>query len=272
MDCLEAKSFADFITELKVLVWPVQIFLVAQSSLTIASSHMDLNLLATFALLVGLEVVLGIDNILLISILTDRLPQELRSKARVLGLGLALGLRCLLLLGASYIVKLSAPVLMGLSYKSMILLAGGGFLLYKAIKEIHHVVEGSHAVDAEQGKAASFSGIIMQIILLDLVFSIDSVITAVGLTDNLLVIYSSVIVSFGLVLIFSRPIAEFVQKHTTLKILALSFLITIGVTLGVEGLGHEVPKAYIYLPMAFGLMVELLQLRFSYNQQRKKAT
>jgi predicted tellurium resistance membrane protein TerC len=232
---------------------------------------MDINLLVTFALLVGLEVVLGIDNILLISILTDRLPQESRAKARMLGLGLALGLRCLLLLGASYIVKLSTPVIIGLSYKQMILLAGGGFLLYKAIKEIHHVVEGSHETSDGQKRVASFAGIIAQIILLDLVFSIDSVITAVGLTDNLWVIYSSVIFSFALVLAFSRPIAEFVQKHATLKILALSFLITIGVTLGVEGLGHEVPKAYIYLPMAFGLMVELLQLRFFYNQQRKKA-
>jgi predicted tellurium resistance membrane protein TerC len=231
---------------------------------------MDVNLLATFSLLVGLEVVLGIDNILLISILTDRLPLESRAKARTLGLALALILRCLLLLGASYIVKLSTPVLMGFSYKQMILLAGGGFLLYKAIKEIHHVVEGSHGDSTSQGKTVSFSGIIAQIILLDLVFSIDSVITAVGLTDNLWVIYSSVIVSFGLVLAFSRPIAEFVQKHATLKILALSFLITIGVTLGIEGLGHEVPKAYIYLPMAFGLMVELLQLRFVYNQEKKK--
>ena len=230
---------------------------------------MDLNLLATFALLVGLEVVLGIDNILLISILTDRLPKEVRNKARMLGLGLALGLRLLLLLGAAYIVKLNQPVFFGLSWKSLILISGGGFLLYKAIKEIHHVVEKTDEHSASGKATATFGGVIAQIILLDLVFSIDSVITAVGLTDNLYVIYSAVILSFVVVLIFSQSISEFVQKHVTLKILALSFLITIGVTLAIEGFGGEVPKGYIYLPMAFGLGVELVQLRFSYNQERR---
>jgi predicted tellurium resistance membrane protein TerC len=230
---------------------------------------MDLNLLATFALLVGLEVVLGIDNILLISILTDRLPAEVRNKARMFGLGLALGLRCLLLLGAAYIVKLNEPVAFGFSWKSLILISGGGFLLYKAIKEIHHVVEKTDEYSASGKATATFGGVIAQIILLDLVFSIDSVITAVGLTDNLYVIYSAVILSFVVVLIFSQSISEFVQKHVTLKILALSFLITIGVTLAIEGFGGEVPKGYIYLPMAFGLGVELVQLRFSYNQERR---
>jgi len=230
---------------------------------------MDLNLLATFALLVGLEVVLGIDNILLISILTDRLPKEVRNKARMLGLGLALGLRLLLLLGAAYIVKLNEPIVFGLSWKSLILISGGGFLLYKAIKEIHHVVEKTDEHSASGKATATFGGVIAQIILLDLVFSIDSVITAVGLTDNLYVIYSAVIISFVVVLIFSQSISEFVQKHVTLKILALSFLITIGVTLAIEGFGGEVPKGYIYLPMAFGLGVELIQLRFSYNQERR---
>lgn len=230
---------------------------------------MDLNLLATFALLVGLEVVLGIDNILLISILTDRLPVVHRQKARVIGLGLALFVRAFLLLGAAYIVKLSEPIFFHLSWKSIILLSGGAFLIYKAVKEIHHVVEGQH--DADQASAArmTFSSVIMQIILLDLVFSIDSVITAVGLTDNLYVIYSAVLVSFILVLIFSGPIARFVQGTPTIKILALSFLITIGVTLGIEGFGGHVPKGYIYLPMAFALIVELLQLRFMHNEKKK---
>lgn len=230
---------------------------------------MDMSLIATFALLVGLEVVLGIDNILLISILTDRLPPEKRNFARILGLGLALALRCLLLLGAAYIVKLEAPVLFGLSYKSLILIAGGGFLLFKAVKEIHHTVEATHLQSASNLAKTSFASVIGQIVLLDIVFSIDSVITAVGLTDNLYVIYSSVILSFGVVLIFSKSIASFIQKHTTLKILALSFLITIGVTLVIEGLGGAVPKGYIYLPMAFGLGVELLQLRFSHNQSKQ---
>lgn len=229
---------------------------------------MDINLIATFALLVGLEIVLGIDNILLISILTDRLPAEQRNRARYFGLTLALVGRLLLLLGASYVVQLSEPVLWHLSWKSIILLLGGGFLLFKAVKEIHHVVESHHA-DSGAGKVyATFSAVIAQMIVLDLVFSIDSVITAVGLTDSLLVIYSAVIASFVLVLAFAGPIASFVQKHVTLKILALSFLVTIGVTLAIEGMGGHVPKAYIYLPMGFALAVEFLQMRFKYNQAK----
>src|SRR3989344_4142578 len=229
---------------------------------------MDYNLLATFALLVGLELVLGIDNILLISIITDRVVIEKRNKVRVIGLSLALTARLLLLFGASYLVKLSEPVIASLSYKSIVLLFGGAFLLYKAVKEIHHVVEfGSEAVTSKN-LSLTLAAAIIQILILDIVFSIDSVITAVGLTDNLLVIYSSVIVSFVLVLIFSGKIAAFIQNHTTLKILALSFLITIGVTLGVEGLGGHVPKAYIYLPMGFALIVELLQMRFMHNQKK----
>jgi predicted tellurium resistance membrane protein TerC len=232
--------------------------------------QMDLNLVATFCLLVGLEVVLGIDNILLISILTDRLPSETRKKARFIGLGLALGVRALLLLGAAYIVKLSEPVIWGLSWKSMILLAGGAFLLYKAVKEIHHTVESREdSLAAGKKVHAAFGAVIAQIILLDVVFSIDSVITAVGLTDHLGVIYAAVIASFVLVLIFSGPIASFVQKNATIKILALSFLVTIGITLVIEGMGGHVPKGYIYLPMAFALVVELLQLRFTHNQRRK---
>lgn len=231
---------------------------------------MDLNLLATFAVLVGLEIVLGIDNVLLIAIITDRLPPETRNRARILGLGLALVARGVLLLGAAYVVALSEPVWMGLSYKSFILLAGGAFLLFKAVKEIHHTVEKTE-IEHQPGvkKTNQFSAAILQIIILDLVFSIDSVITAVGLTDHLMVIYAAVFVSFLLVLVFSSPIATFVQKHVTLKILALSFLVTIGVTLVIEGLGGHVPKGYIYMPMGFALVVELLQMRFTHNQKKK---
>ena len=233
---------------------------------------MDFNLLATFALLVGLEVVLGIDNILLISILTDRLPLEKRAKTRFIGLALALIARCVLLLGAAYIVKLNEPVFGSVSWKSIILIAGGGFLLFKASKEIHHVVEKTGGDEMAGGRGvASTASVISQIILLDLVFSIDSVITAVGLTDHLLVIYAAVVASFVLVLAFSGPIASFVHRHAALKILALSFLITIGVTLVVEGLGEHVPKGYIYLPMGFALAVELLQMRFAHNQKKIKS-
>jgi len=231
---------------------------------------MDGNLIATFFLLVGLEIVLGIDNILLISILTDRLPAEKRNFARYLGLSLALGARLVLLLGASLLVKLNDPVAFGLSWKSLILISGGGFLLFKATKEIHHVVENKDAHSNVGGAKASMGSVISQIILLDIVFSVDSVITAVGLTENLWVIYSSVVASFVMVLLFSGSIAAFVQKHVTLKILALSFLVTIGVTLVIEGLGGHVPKGYIYLPMGFSLAVELLQLRFSSNFQKNE--
>ena len=230
---------------------------------------MDYNLLATFFLLVGLELVLGIDNILLISIVTDRVDPKDKNKARYFGLGLALAARLLLLLGAGYLVKLSEPVVGNFSYKSLVLIAGGAFLLYKSVKEIHHVVETKDENSQGPGKHLSFASAIFQILMLDIVFSIDSVITAVGLTDNLLVIYSSVVVSFILVLAFAGAIASFVQRHVTLKILALSFLITIGVTLGIEGFGGHVPKAYIYLPMAFALGVELLQMRFMHNQKKK---
>lgn len=231
---------------------------------------MDYNLLATFALLVGLELVLGIDNILLISIISDRVDVAVRNKVRLIGLSLALGARLLLLLGASYLVQLSEPILGNLSYKSLVLICGGLFLLYKAVKEIHHVVETKDDDHGIKKASMALASAITQILILDIVFSIDSVITAVGLTENLMVIYSSVIASFVLVLIFSGKIAAFVQKHTTLKILALSFLITIGVTLVIEGLGGHVPKAYIYMPMAFALAVELLQMRFTANQNKNK--
>jgi predicted tellurium resistance membrane protein TerC len=231
---------------------------------------MDYSLLATFALLVGLELVLGIDNILLISIVTDRLPADVRKKARYLGLGLAMGIRCLLLLGAAHLLALERPVAFGLSWKSIILLVGGGFLLVKAVKEIHHVVEGGHEDSIAGALTTTFGAAITQIVLLDIVFSIDSVITAVGLTDNLWVIYAAVLVSFGLVLVFAGAIAEFVGRHPTLKILALSFLVTIGVTLCVEGFGGHVPKGYIYLPMGFALIVELLQLRFAHNAAKSR--
>lgn len=223
---------------------------------------MDVNLLATFCLLVGLEIVLGIDNILLIAIVTDRLAAEKRRQARMLGLGLALGVRLLLLLGASHLVRLSEPVFLTLSWKSITLICGGAFLLFKAVKEIHHTVEGDEEGDAMKTVTANFGAVILQIVLLDIVFSFDSVITAVGLTENLWVIYASVILSFMLVLAFSGAIAAFVQKHATLKILALSFLVTIGVTLVIEGLGGHVPKGYIYLPMGFALGVEILQMRY----------
>lgn len=165
-------------------------------------------------------------------------------------------------------VKLSEPVLGPLSWKSVILIVGGGFLLFKAVKEIHHVVERSPDDVGGGGVQLTVPVAIAQILALDLVFSIDSVITAVGLTDNLIVIYSAVLVSFALVLAFAGTIASFVQRHAALKILALSFLVTIGVTLVIEGFGAHVPKGYIYLPMGFALLVEILQMRHDHNRRR----
>lgn len=231
---------------------------------------MDYNLFATFALLVGLELVLGIDNILLISIISDRVAVSERNKTRLVGLTIALLARLVCLFGAAYLVKLNEPAFGSISYKSLVLILGGAFLLYKAVKEVHHVVEKSPEVAGGSSASLTFATAVTQILVLDLVFSVDSVITAVGLTDNLIVIYAAVIASFVLVLAFSGPIARFVQEHAALKILALSFLITIGVTLVMEGMGAHIPKAYIYLPMGFALGVELLQMRFMRNQKKQK--
>lgn len=230
----------------------------------------SINDLATLGLLIGLELVLGIDNILLISILTSRLEQSRQESARKLGLFLAFLARVLFVLAAGWVTKLTEPVLFHFSAKDLILLVGGLFLLYKAVKEIHHVVEGAHD---EGGRAvrATFGAVITQIVLLDIVFSIDSVITAIGLTPHLWVIITAVMVSFAIVLFFAKPVASFVEHNPALKVLALAFLVCIGVTIFVEGLQKEVPKAYIYLPMGFALAVELLQMRMSSNMSKKKA-
>lgn len=228
----------------------------------------DPNVLATLLLLIGLELVLGIDNILLISILVGRLPENLRERARQIGLFLALGFRLLFLFGASWIQKLENPLIWGLTGKQIVLISGGLFLLYKAVKEMHFVVERYGIEEhSEVVGATTVRAVLLQIVLLDMVFSVDSVITAVGLTEHLPVIYASVLLSFIAVLLFSRSIANFVQARPSLKILALAFLVSIGVTLFAEGLGATIPKGYIYLPMGFALVIELLQMR--YDTKRK---
>lgn len=231
----------------------------------------SINDFATLGLLIGLELVLGIDNILLISILTSRLEQSRQESARKLGLFLAFLARVIFVLAAGWITKLTEPVLLHYSWKDLILLVGGLFLLYKAVKEIHHVVEGSQNGSGQAVKA-TFGAVITQIVLLDIVFSIDSVITAIGLTQHLWVIITAVMVSFAIVLFFARPVAQFVEHNPALKVLALAFLVCIGVTIFVEGLQKDVPKAYIYLPMGFALAVELLQMRMSSNMNKKKAS
>jgi predicted tellurium resistance membrane protein TerC len=221
-------------------------------------------------LLVGLELVLGVDNILVISIFVGRLPESHRNQARVFGLAVALIARILMLFILLKLAGLTNDILLGFSIRDIILLSGGLFLLWKAVKEIHHTVElkaeEQHAI---KSAANNLLTVIAQIVILDIVFSIDSVITAIGLTDKVWVIISAVIVSFLAILAFARPIGEFIIKKPTLKILALSFLITIGVTIFMEGLHKHVPKAYIYLPMGFALFVEILQLRYEKNREKQ---
>ena len=225
--------------------------------------------LGLLALLIGLELVLGVDNVLVIAIFVGRLPENQRQKARVLGLGMAMLARIVMLAVVVALTGLTRPVVANLSVRDLILLAGGLFLLYKAVHEIHHTVEFKEERHGPDRKTvAAFSSIITQIVLLDIVFSVDSVITAVGLTDQLWIIIVAVVLSFVGILFFARPIGDFILRHPALKILALSFLITIGVTIFMEGLHKHVPKAYIYLPMGFALMVEMLQMRYEHNRQR----
>jgi len=225
--------------------------------------------LALLALLIGLELVLGVDNILVITIFVARLPHSDRNKARVLGLGVALLARILLLFILLTLSNLTQSVILNFSIRDLILLAGGLFLLYKAVREIHHAIElKEEKHHTKNAVSKSFASVIFQIVLLDIVFSIDSVITAIGLTNQIWIIISSVLVSFLAILWFSRPIGEFILKNPALKILALSFLITIGVTIFMEGLHKHVPKAYIYLPMGFALGVELLQMRYERNVKK----
>lgn len=239
--------------------------------------------LPTLLLLIGLELVLGVDNVLVISILSNRLPVEQRSKARVLGLTLAMVVRVLMLFGVTWLLQLNVPLreeypalasqtwlswFTWLAWKDIILIAGGLFLIYKAVKEIHHTVEDKDENQPTAGKAAYWP-VVGQIILLDIVFSLDSVITAVGMTKHLWVIITAVVVSFGIILSFARPIGDFILRNPALKILALAFLVTIGVTIFMEGMHKHVEKAYIYLPMGFALGVELLQMRHAANQRRR---
>ncbi len=223
-------------------------------------------------LLVGLELVLGVDNILVISIFVGRLPEEKRQVARMLGLALAMFARIGMLGLVLALTALTQPVLLHFSIRDLILLVGGLFLLYKAVAEIHHTVELKEEAIAAAGGQRSFVAVITQIVLLDLVFSVDSVITAVGLTEKLWIIVIAVLLSFSVILIFARTIGDFILRNPALKILALSFLVTIGVTIFMEGMHKDVPKAYIYLPMGFALGVEMLKMRLEHNRRKQALT
>ena len=226
--------------------------------------------IALLSLLIALELVLGIDNILVISIFIEKVSESQRNKARVIGLAMALVARILMLILLLRLTNLTNNVIFSLSIRDIILIAGGMFLLWKAVREIHNTIElkDEHEHSAKTGYKSFFS-VITQIVILDIVFSVDSVITAIGLTDKIWIIITAVIVSFLVILIFAKPVGDFIMQRPSLKILALSFLITIGITIFMEGMHQHVPKAYIYLPMGFALFVEILQLRYDHNKKKR---
>ncbi|MCC6545757.1 TerC family protein [Candidatus Sumerlaeota bacterium] len=234
------------------------------------------NIIA-FITLAVLEIVLGIDNIVFIAILTAKLPQEKQAMARQVGLTLAMVTRILLLLAISWVMSLTKDLFsiagMGFSGKDLILVGGGLFLLAKSTHEIHEKVEeAGHTEEQKKARAvtASVAAVIVQILLLDIVFSLDSVITAVGMVHNITIMIAAVIAAVVVMLVFAGPISRFVHDHPTVKILALSFLILIGVMLVAEGFGQHISKGFIYFAMAFSLMVEMINLRIA-SKRRKTA-
>jgi len=244
----------------------------------------DPNVWIAFAMLTALEIVLGIDNIIFISILVGRLPAEVRDKARRLGLGFAMASRLLLLFSLSWVMGLTEDLFSiagkGFSGRDLVLLAGGLFLLYKASHEIFVEVEArdEHAPAATEDavmKAAGaklFWSIIGQIAIIDIVFSLDSVITAVGMVDQISVMVAAVVVSVGVMLVAAKPIGEFVDRHPSVKVLALAFLVMVGMALTAEAFDQEIPKGYIYAAMAFSLAVEALNIRARAKRKAQKSS
>ena len=218
-----------------------------------------------FATLTALELVLGIDNIIFISILVDKLPKERREFARRIGLFMAMFMRIGLLLLLAWIVGLVAPLfsVMGqaISGRDLILILGGLFLIWKSTGEVHQSLEGEDEGHGSKAVKATFAAVILQIMVVDMVFSLDSIITAVGMVDDVRIMIAAVIVSVALMMVFAGPIGRFVSDHPTIKMLALAFLVVVGVVLVAEGFGHHVPKGYIYFAMAFSLGVEMLNIR-----------
>lgn len=231
----------------------------------------DPNAWIAFATLTALELVLGIDNIIFISILVDKLPERQRELARRLGLGMAMFMRIGLLLVLAWIIGLTAPLFsvlgQDISGRDLILIGGGLFLLWKSTSEIHQSLEGEEGHSSNAVKA-TFTSVILQIMVVDLVFSLDSIITAVGMVENIAVMIAAVVASVGLMMLFAGAIGRFVSNHPSIKMLALSFLVAVGVVLIAEGFGHHVPKGYIYFAMAFSLTVEMLNI----HMRRRRAS
>lgn len=216
--------------------------------------------------LIALEVILGIDNIIFISILADKLPVEQRARLRMWGMGLAVGMRLVLLYFISWILKLDKTLFemagQSISGKDIILIVGGLFLIYKATKEIYHKTEAAKVEESGgEKKVFTFNSLLMQVLVLDLVFSVDSIITAVGMVSELWIMYTAVIVSVAIMLLAAKPISEFISKHPSFKILALCFLMMIGMALMGEGLELHIPKGYIYFSMAFAFLVDVVQMK-----------
>ena len=223
--------------------------------------------------LTALEIVLGIDNIIFIGILAARLPVEQRGRSRLLGLGMGMGMRILLLFSLTFVMRWTVPLFtlltQAVSGRDLILLAGGLFLIAKTTSEIHSRLEGE-AETHDQGKPPSFVGIMLQITLLDLVFSVDSVITAVGMVDEMAIMVIAVVIGVACMMAAAGPITRFVERHPTVTMLALSFLLLIGVALIAEGLHHEIPKGYIYFAMAFSALTEMLNLQMKKSAQKRR--
>ena len=225
-----------------------------------------------FATLTALELVLGIDNIIFISILVDKLPKEKREFARRIGLFMAMFMRIGLLLVLAWIVGLVEPLFtvfkQAISGRDLILIAGGLFLIWKSTSEIHQSIEGEEDSHGAKAVKATFAAVILQIMIVDLVFSLDSIITAVGMVDDVRIMIAAVVGSVALMMLFAGPIGRFVSDHPTIKMLALSFLVVVGVVLVAEGFDSHVPKGYVYFGMAFSLAVEMLNIRLRKKSAR----
>jgi predicted tellurium resistance membrane protein TerC len=221
--------------------------------------------LIAFFTLTFLEVVLGVDNVIFISILVGKLPKEQQQRGRTIGLGAAMGMRILLLLSLTWIMRLTEPLFTafnhGFSGRDLILISGGLFLLWKATVEIHDKLEGEDAHGGPTRVAPSFGAIIGQIMLLDIIFSLDSVITAVGMANDISIMIAAVVIAVAIMMFSAKAIGDYVMQHPTVKVLALSFLLMIGLTLIADGFGFHIPKGYIYFAMGFSIFVEVINLR-----------
>lgn len=235
----------------------------------------DPQVWASLLTLTALEIVLGIDNIIFISIMAAKLPAHQQDKARKVGLALALITRLMLLASIAWVATLTQPLitLLGMEFsgRDLILIGGGLFLLAKGTIEIHHTVEGEEDEGGVAPKVATFGGVVVQIMILDIVFSLDSVITAVGMSNHLPVMVAAVVIAMAVMLFASGPVGDFVNRHTTVKMLALSFLLLVGVALVADGLGFHIPKGYLYFAIAFSALVEALNLMASARRKRRRA-